>query len=165
MKTSLIALSLALALAACGKKEDPYAGMQGSVPSQSASQPMQQAPVAQQQHQGFDWGTAALGAAAGYMLGSSGNKSQPQVIEREVIRDRNVYSPRPAVVPQPAPVQTPKFTAPAVPKPYVAPSTPVAPAVQPSKPNYGSGFSSYGSVKQSAPTYRSSPSFSSSRRR
>lgn len=160
MKTSLIALSLALALAACGKKEDPYAGMQGSVPSQTASQPMQQAPVAQQQHQGFDWGTAALGAAAGYMLGSSGNRSQPQVVEREVIRDRNVYNSRPAVVPQPVPAQTPKFTAPVAPKPYVAPVQPT-----PSKPNYNSGFSSYGSVKQSAPTYRSSPSFSSSRRR
>lgn len=177
MKKSIIALSILLALTACGKKEE-FAGMQHEQSqSQSApvtQSPVQQAPVAQQQDSGFGWGSAAIGAAAGYMLGSSGsNRPTERVIERQTVSPVAPSRQVPVYTPQPNRQITPSRVAPVVPstpKPPVVVAAPVAPkpvapAVQPSKPSYSSGFSGYSSVRQSAPTYRSSPSFNSGRRR
>lgn len=155
MKKSLITLSVALALAACGQDETRGLPQANSIPVKSTqSTPAQAVPQQSQQHaqeQGSSWMPALIGGAVGYMLGSStsSNNSQPRVIEREVVR--NVYTPRPApaAVPKPAPVQTPKFSAPIAPKPYVAP-TPSQ------RPSY-SGPSSYKS-----PTYSYRPSSSRS---
>lgn len=148
---SLVIVAAAVALAACGKKEEPQNNQY------SSSEQTQQTPAAQQQqHQGFDWGTAAIGAAAGYMLGNAtSSRSNERVVERQV----PVYTPQPNR--QIAPTRV--APTPTAPKP-VAPVSPPAPAVQPSKSSYNSGFSGYGSVRQSAPTYRSSPSISRGRR-
>jgi hypothetical protein len=178
---SIIAIALtALALTACGKN-DSFNGIptQPSITAENttsttapvapAVQPqVQQAPVVVQQSSDNSLMPALIGAAAGYMLGSSGNR-QPQVIEREVVREVPArafngvgprYTPRAPVVqpPKPAAPPAPAFAPPAVPKPVVQPA-PVVPAAP--KPNFSSG--SYSSVKQSAPTY--SFSSSSSRRR
>lgn len=162
MNKNIIAIALAssMFLTACGEKSDgvPYANS-----NQSSEVSTQQTPAATQaqqpvvQNQQSSILPALAAGAIGYMLGSNSNKQQPQVITREVVRevptrsyngvDSRVQQVKPSV---PA---TPKFTAPVVLKP-VAPV--VAPVQQ--KPNYSQG--GYGSVRQSAPTYRS-PSFSS----
>jgi len=110
MRNVIAILAIALSLAACGEKKDAYSG----IPQQPQyQQPMQQAPVAaapaQQapaqpviiNNEQSSVMPALLGAAAGYMLGSAGNRSsnETRVVEREVYRDAPVRS---AVVPAPA---------------------------------------------------------------
>lgn len=160
-----------MSLVACGQS-DPMSGIpvagadpqnQAQTPVHSASQPQvqtpQQAPVVVN-NESSSVMPALLGAAAGYMLGSSMNNNQPRVVEREVIREvpssRIIQRPAPAVVPKPAPVPPPKFTAPVAPKPQAAPQP--AP-----KPSFSQG--GYSSVRQSAPSYRSSPRVSFGGRR
>jgi len=171
----IIAVSLtALALTACGKN-DSFSGIptQPSIAAENTAPlapAVQQAPVIVQQSSDSSLMPALIGAAAGYMLGSSGNR-QPQVIEREVVREVPArafngvgpgYAQRAPAVQPPKPVAppAPAFATPAVPKPVVQPA-PVAPVAP--KPNFSSG--SYSSVKQAAPTYSRSFSSSSSRRR
>lgn len=159
-----------MSLVACGQSDHmsgiPVAGAdpqnQAQTPVHSASQPQvqtpQQAPVVVN-NESSSVMPALLGAAAGYMLGSSMN-NQPRVVEREVIREvpssRIIQRPAPVVVPKPAPVTPPKFAAPVVPKPQAVPQP--AP-----KPSFSQG--GYSSVRQSAPSYRSSPRVSFGGRR
>lgn len=171
-------LAFALLITACGEKDHttgiPMQNQQAQGQVQQPNQPVPlyqpapaPAPVIVQQESSSVM-PALLGAAAGYMLGSAGNNRQPERhVETRVI-ERNVYvpqrksapAPAPAVVPKPAVPATPAFTAPKAPVIAAAPS----PAPKPT-PSFSSG--GYSSVKQSAPTYRSSPStsFSSSSRR
>ena len=160
---SIIAIALtALALTACGKN-DSFNGIptQPSItaepqPQAQQSQPQvqqPQAPVIVQQSSDSSLMPALIGAAAGYMLGSSGNR-QPQVIEREVVREVPArafngvgpgYTPRAPVVQPTKPVAPQRqhlSLPPAAPKPAVQPA-PVAPVAP--KPNFSSG--SYSSVK------------------
>jgi len=159
MQKILVAVALAATLVACGKKEE----MQGIPPvSQEQTQqgPSQapQAPQVQQHSEGSSWLPAILGGAAGYMMGrASAPTPQPQVVERNVYRDRPVYT-RPAqpsapaigsAVPKPSPAPVPKFTAPVAPAPQVA---------QTPKPSYSQSTSSY---KTPSYSFKPSPSYSS----
>ncbi len=167
-------LAFALLITACGEKDHtagiPMQNQQAQGQVQQPNQPVPQyqpapAPVIVQQESSSVM-PALLGAAAGYMLGSAGNNRQPErhvetrVVERNVYVPQRQSAPTPAlaVVPKPAVPATPAFTAPKAPVIAAAPS----PAPKPA-PSFSSG--GYSSVKQSAPTYRSSPStsFSSSR--
>lgn len=161
---------VSLALVACEKQPNYSSG----IPTAGAVAPTQVAPAVQPQqapvqapqqpapvvvnNESSSLMPALLGAAAGYMLGSSG-RSDTRVVEREVIRE--VPNNRPAVV-QPMKPSAPNFSAPAVPKvaPAIVPA-PTAPVQPKPAPSFSQG--SYASIKQAAPTYRSSPSPSFSR--
>lgn len=159
MRNTLTILAIALSLAACGEKKDAYSG----IPQQPQyQQPMQQAPVAAAQvqqapaqpvivnNEQSSMMPALLGAAAGYALGSMGNRgsNETRVIEREVYREAPSYQQRSSAIgsavkpPVPSAPPAPAFTAPNPP----VPAAPVVPA--PSvKPNFGSG--GYGSTTYS----------------
>lgn len=102
-------LAIALSLVACGEKKDASSGIpqqpQYQQPMQQAPMqaPVQQAPAAPVivNNEQSSVMPALLGAAAGYALGSMGNRvsNETRVVEREVYCDAPVRS---AVVPAPA---------------------------------------------------------------
>lgn len=201
MRSTIAILAIALALAACGEKKDAYSG----IPQQPQyQQPMQQAPVAavpaQQapaqpviiNNEQSSVMPALLGAAAGYMLGSAGNRSsnETRVVEREVTREvpgRSFggYGPGPGPIgqtkigsavkpPVPSAPPTPAFAAPKPPVP-AAPVVP-APSVKPNFTPGNYGTTTYNNAKPTMsvvpkPTqtpsyggnsYKSAPSYGSS---
>lgn len=190
MRNMIVILAMALSLAACGEKKDAYSG----IPQQPQyQQPMQQAPIAaapvQQapaqpvivNNEQSSMMPALLGAAAGYALGSMGNRgsNETRVVEREVYREAPNYQQRSSAIgsavkpPVPSAPPAPAFTAP---KPPV-PAAPVVPA--PSvKPNFTQGVygsTTYSNAKPAMPvvpkptqtpsyggsSYKSSPSYGS----
>lgn len=180
MKATILAVVAALALAACGddRIKPMSVGPNGDPATAAAPQApgAQPAPQAQHADGGSSW---FMPAAIGYLLGSMGNRSQPQVVQapaapsytppssprsswwsRAKEKTAAAVTPSPTK-PTPAPSKPPSFsTSPnsySVPKPTAAP-----------KPSY-SGPSSYKSpsysFKPSSPSYSSpSRSFSSGRR-
>lgn len=178
MRNMIAILAIALSLAACGEKKDAYSG----IPQQPQyQQPMQQAPVAaapvQQapaqpviiNNEQSSVMPALLGAAAGYMLGSAGNRgsNETRVVEREVYRDapaRSTVVPAPAIgsavkqdntvgvgakPPVPSAPPAPAFTTPKPPVP-AAPVVP-APSVKPNFAQGGYGSTTYSNAKPAMP--------------
>lgn len=170
MKKSLILISTAAFLAACGQSSSdqvkPIQAQQQPQAAPGAPATAPAAPVVVQQ-ESSGWMPAIAGAALGYMLGSSGNRQQPPAVTREIIRevpapsrDRSFFTPSkppltpPAVTP-PKPVATPAPVAP--PKSVVPPTN--SPNYS-AKPQNSGGYSSSSSYK--APSYSFSPSRSTS---
>ena len=167
MRNTIAILAIALSLAACGEKKDAYSGIpqqpqyqQPMAPQQYHQQAPAQAPVIVNNEQSSVM-PALLGAAAGYMLGSSGNRSsnETRVVEREVYREAPSYQQRNSAIgsavkpPVPTAPPAPAFTAPVVPKPNVAPAP---------KPNFsqgGYGSTTYSNAKPAAPSVSYGSSF------
>lgn len=196
MRNMIAILAIALSLAACGEKKDAYSGIPQQQQYQQPMQqtpmqaPMQQAPAAPVivNNEQSSVMPALLGAAAGYALGSMGNRgsNETRVVEREVYREAPTRS---AVVPAPVPTPAigsavkspvpsappaPAFTAPKPPVP-VAPVVP-APSVKPNFTPGNYGTTTYNNAKPAMPvvpkptqtpsyggnSYKSAPSYGSS---
>ena len=196
MRNVIAILAIALSLAACGEKKDAYSG----IPQQPQyQQPMQQAPVQQApaapvivNNEQSSVMPALLGAAAGYALGSMGNRgsNETRVVEREVTREvpgRSFggYGPGPGPIgqtkigsavkpPVPSAPPAPAFTAPKPPVP-AAPVVPT-PSVKPNFTPGNYGTTTYNNAKPAMPvvpkptqtpsyggsSYKSAPSYGSS---
>lgn len=193
MRNVIVILAITLALTACGEKKDAYSGIpeqaQYQQPRQqvpAATAPVQQAPAQPViiNNEQSSVMPALLGVAAGYALGSMGNRgsNETRVVERKVYRDAPVRS---AVVPAPAigsavkqgigaKSPAPAFTAPKPPAP-AAPMVPT-PSIKPNFTQGSYGSTTYRNAKPAVPavpkpaqtpsyggsSYKSAPSYGSS---
>lgn len=167
--TRAIALLAAAAfMVACGESLTPSSAPQFTQPQHQAEAPVPAQPApsqpAPQAEGGINWGSMAIGAVGGYLLGNALQPSAPpqQAQQTRVVRETRYIerAPSPAAAPVAKPAApaftAPAFTAPRAPKP----ATPVVPKFSPPPPaptKYG-GPSGYSSVRQATPSYSFKPS-------